>query len=167
MKLLSDQGVLPGTGSATGATGTYNPQSQTCLTSSGCSLDGSGCGPLGTDRDVEMCSNSPPSPPVSSPVSSPVAGPTQGDVNGEEACEEHGYTESECLSIGIDDDCCEWDENECWSKIGQQTCVMSSNPTPSSPVVAPSPVSSPVVAPSPVSSPSECVDSELRMVVNK
>jgi len=47
MKLLSETGVLPGSGSALGATGTYSPASQTC--SNGCGLDGSAaaCGPLG------------------------------------------------------------------------------------------------------------------------
>lgn len=96
MKLISAEGELPGTGSATGATATYKPLSQVCP--SGCSLDGSGCGLLGTDPDVEHCSNL---PPVSSPVSSPVAGPTptgSGDVSGEKACEGLGYTQSECLS---------------------------------------------------------------------
>ena len=51
MKLLSLNGVLPGTGSSIGATGTYNPASQTCP--AGCGLDGlsgaSACGPLSGD----------------------------------------------------------------------------------------------------------------------
>jgi hypothetical protein len=56
MKLISVDGVLPGTGSAVGATATYNPSSQSC--SSGCGLDGSGCGELGNIRgDVNHCSN--------------------------------------------------------------------------------------------------------------
>jgi len=56
MKVLSADGVLPGSGNAAGATATYNPSSQTC--SSGCGLDGSGCGELGNIRgDVNHCSN--------------------------------------------------------------------------------------------------------------
>mmetsp|Transcript_4148 Transcript_4148/g.7937 ORF Transcript_4148/g.7937 Transcript_4148/m.7937 type:complete len:426 (+) Transcript_4148:288-1565(+) len=56
MQLLSADGVLPGSGNAAGATATYNPSSQTC--SSGCGLDGSGCGELGNIRgDVNHCSN--------------------------------------------------------------------------------------------------------------
>jgi hypothetical protein len=56
MKLISVDGVLPGTGSAVGATATYNPSSQSC--SSGCGLDGSGCGELGNIRgDVNHCNN--------------------------------------------------------------------------------------------------------------
>ena len=56
MKLLSANGVLPGTGSSAGATATYSPSSQTC--SNGCALDGTGCGELGNiPRDVDTCSN--------------------------------------------------------------------------------------------------------------
>jgi hypothetical protein len=56
MNLLSANGVLPGTGSAAGATATYNPSSQTC--SGGCGLDGSGCGTLGNVAgDVNHCRN--------------------------------------------------------------------------------------------------------------
>ena len=56
MVLLSSRGVLPGSNSATGATGTYNPSSQTC--SGGCALDGSGCGDLGNNEDVHRCPTS-------------------------------------------------------------------------------------------------------------
>lgn len=56
MKLLSVEGVLPGTNSTIGATSTYFPSSQTCR--SGCGLDGSGCGALGKIQgDVNHCAN--------------------------------------------------------------------------------------------------------------
>ena len=56
MKLLSANGVLPGSNSSDGATSTYNPSSQTCST--GCGLDGSGCGNLGNVHgDVNPCEN--------------------------------------------------------------------------------------------------------------
>jgi len=42
------------------------------------------------------------------------------ELNGEEACEEHGYNEQECLEIG--NDCCHYKQNYCWSSIGQDEC---------------------------------------------
>jgi hypothetical protein len=85
MKLLLANGVLPGTGSAAGATATYNPSSQTC--SGGCGLDGSGCGTLGNfPGDVNHCRNegttfvpSPSTP--TSPTLSPVQAPTPTQSN--------------------------------------------------------------------------------------
>ena len=84
MKLLSSSGVLPGAGGV-GATQTYTPSKQTC--SNGCALDGSGCGALGNDQDVERCDNigstfSPTKSPVgpTTITSAPVAGPTKSPV---------------------------------------------------------------------------------------
>ena len=66
MKLLSSNGVLPGSGGS-GARYTYKPSSQTC--SNGCGLDGneSACGPLGNSDDPDPCSNVG-SPPITSCV---------------------------------------------------------------------------------------------------
>lgn len=154
MKLMSPIGVLPGSGrQSTGATATYNPSSQTC--SNGCSLDGSGCGVLGGSNNVCTYSQTPtppsptpPSPTPPSPSLSPITPspptslipsptPPTGDINGEEACENHGYSQSTCLSIGINNDCCQWDEGECWSAIGQNVCQTESAP----PVPSPTSVS--------------------------
>ena len=46
--------------------------------------------------------------------------------NGEEACEGHGFDETQCLAIP----CCQWDADEpdgqgCWSAVGQATCMGS------------------------------------------
>merc|ERR1712216_489831 len=43
--------------------------------------------------------------------------------NGEEACEGHGFDETQCLAIP----CCQWDAEEpdgegCWSAVGQDIC---------------------------------------------
>ena len=45
-------------------------------------------------------------------------------INGEEACEGHGLDEVQCLNIGISNDCCQWDDGDCWSAIDQDICVM-------------------------------------------
>jgi hypothetical protein len=124
MKLLSTNGVLPGTDSATGATGTYNPSSQSCP--NGCGLDGSGCGPQGNEEYVNSCSTS----------------LTGGELNGEEACENNGYTQSQCLNVG-DGSCCNWNLNECWSSIGQSPCPGTGSPT------APTPTAPTPTAPTP------------------
>jgi hypothetical protein len=127
MKLLSSSGELPGTNSNNGATGTYKPSSQTCA--NGCGLDGSGCGQQGNDPDIDVCEPSP-RPPTSSPPSP--TPPTGGELNGEEACEEKGYTRNQCLKVG-DGSCCQWDDNSCWSKIGQNLCPGTGTPTPPTP----------------------------------
>jgi len=122
MILLSSNGVLPGGGSSTGATGTYNPSKQTC--SNGCALNGVGCGPQGNLEDLDSCDDvGGPSPTPPSPTP-----PTQGDLNGEEACEEQGFTLSECRAVG-DGSCCEFDDGECWSKIGQNKCPGTGTPS--------------------------------------
>ena len=41
--------------------------------------------------------------------------------NGEEACEGHGFDQDQCLQVG----CCEWDDNSCWSSIGDDECSRS------------------------------------------
>jgi len=46
--------------------------------------------------------------------------------NGEEACEGHGFDETQCLAIP----CCQWNADEpdgqgCWSAVGQATCMGS------------------------------------------
>ena len=138
MKLLSTNGVLPGTNSVTGATGTYKPSSQTC--SNGCGLDGSGCGPQGNEEDVNSCSTS----------------LTGGELNGEEACENNGYQESQCLNVG-DGSCCDWDVNQCWSSIGQALCPGTGTPT------APTPTAPTPTPPSPTGN--SCIDSQLRFKV--
>lgn len=47
--------------------------------------------------------------------------------NGEEACEGHGFDETQCLAIP----CCQWDAEEpdgegCWSAVGQDICDLGS-----------------------------------------
>jgi len=75
---------------------------------------------------------SPPAPPTPSPPAptpSPPAPPTPsppGDdddddddgLNGEEACENKGFSQNECAAVG----CCQWDDGECWSAVGTDTC---------------------------------------------
>jgi hypothetical protein len=85
MKLLSSSGVLPGAGGG-GATQTYSPSKQKC--DSGCALDGTGCGALGNDIDLDRCPGgpvsglltSPPtlSPPTLLPTPEPTLRPTPG-----------------------------------------------------------------------------------------
>jgi len=52
-------------------------------------------------------------------------------ANGEEACEDHGYDETTCLSIGSPN-CCEWvsEENECYSPIGADECKIPETTNP-------------------------------------
>lgn len=78
LKLISAQGVLPGSGGS-GAASTYNPSSQTCI--NGCALDGSGCGELGALEDLpDNCANvgtySPTKSPVEPPTTSGTPAPT-------------------------------------------------------------------------------------------
>jgi len=44
--------------------------------------------------------------------------PALADLNGEEACEGKGYTPVECQDIG----CCHWNDGECWSSVGTDSC---------------------------------------------
>merc|ERR1712130_1067734 len=46
--------------------------------------------------------------------------PCQGEAagNGECMCEEHGYSENQCSQIG----CCQFDNGECWSAVGDGQC---------------------------------------------
>jgi len=46
-------------------------------------------------------------------------------LNGEKACEDHGYNETECSSIG----CCSWsnNNNNCLSDVGSDPCLQSKN----------------------------------------
>ena len=37
---------------------------------------------------------------------------------GEEVGEGHGYSQAQCEAI----DCCEWDDDECWSSVGKNPC---------------------------------------------
>jgi len=39
--------------------------------------------------------------------------------SGHEACEGHGYDEYACSQIG----CCQWDDNSCWSFVGEGSCA--------------------------------------------
>lgn len=153
MKLFSSEGVLPGSRSSTGATGTYKPSSQTC--SSGCGLDGSGCGSQGNSEDFDAC-NSAPTPTAPTPtLPTPTPPSGGGELNGEEACENKGYTEEECPNVG-DGSCCEFDDGECWSKISTDICPGTGGaPTPPT---APTPT-----PPSPTSG--SCNDSSLRFRV--
>ena len=48
--------------------------------------------------------------------------------DGEEACQGHGYTQTECEAIG----CCQWDDDDdgdisCWSAVGTSSCTGSSD----------------------------------------
>jgi len=147
MKLLSKNGVLPGSGGF-GAQFTYNPSSQTCT--GGCALDGSGCGTLGNEpqapsRCVKRCEdNSLFRKKVGAkrrkcrwfskgksakrckkknviencPVSCNVCG-----KNGEEVCEGKALNEAQCNSIS----CCGWNDGQCWSSVGQNLCYASSS----------------------------------------
>ena len=45
--------------------------------------------------------------------------------NGEEVCEGHGYTQITCESIS----CCQWDNGQCWSAVGQDPCSTHSDLT--------------------------------------
>jgi len=103
MELFFSNGILPGSNSATGATGTYKPPSMTC--SNGCGLDGTGCGPQGNSLDVDICPSA-----------------SSGELmNGEEACENKGLTHSACFKVG-NGSCCQWDDDKCYSAIGQNNC---------------------------------------------
>ncbi len=151
MKLFSSSGVLPGSNSSTGATGTYKPSSQTC--SNGCGLDGSGCGSQGNSFDVDPCSAQPPTAPTPTaptPTAPSPTTPTGGELNGEEACENKGYTRTECLNVG-DGSCCQFDEGECWSDIGTNLCPGSGGaPSPTAPTpTAPTPSAPTPTAPTP------------------
>merc|ERR1719491_669696 len=93
MKLLSSDGVLPGSGG--GAHLSYQPKSQKCLIPNGCSLDGSGCGPQGNNLDLNRCTAPPPvDAPVDAPVNAPVDAPVSQPVgtyypSDESACEDN------------------------------------------------------------------------------
>jgi len=164
---------------ATGTT--YNPSSQICnngcgLDGSGCGDLGNENDEV--DQSADTPTPPSPSPPTSSaPITSPVANPTPTpsppptssapitspvvnptptppsgkDLNGEEACEEKGYTQSACLAVGINNNCCDWNDNQCWSAIGQDVCD-TSPPSPSPPTSSAS-ITSPVANPTPTPSP--------------
>jgi hypothetical protein len=51
------------------------------------------------------------------------SGPSGPEANGEEVCEGHDFDEATCGEIG----CCQWDENQCWSAVGQDVCPMKKN----------------------------------------
>ena len=40
-------------------------------------------------------------------------------MGGGDACQDHGYDEEKCLSIG----CCAFDGDECWSDVEDFECV--------------------------------------------
>ena len=40
--------------------------------------------------------------------------------NGEEVCEGYEFSQAECLAIA----CCEWDDGDCWSAVGQDQCLV-------------------------------------------
>merc|ERR1712048_65003 len=42
----------------------------------------------------------------------------KGGKNGEQVCEGHGFREEQCLNIS----CCEWNDGQCWSAVGQDSC---------------------------------------------
>jgi hypothetical protein len=77
MRLLSLQGVLPGSG-GNGATATYKPSKQKC--SGGCGLDGVGCGTQGSSQNADLrCTwsgGNPPTPPSPTPPSPTPPSPT-------------------------------------------------------------------------------------------
>ena len=41
-------------------------------------------------------------------------------LNGEQVCEGHGYNYADCNNIG----CCHYDDNACWSSVGQNECIV-------------------------------------------
>jgi len=148
MKLLSKDGVLPGSGGA-GAQFTYKPSSQTCP--SGCALDGSGCGDLGSkDQAPSRCEPGCEDDPSFRKVftnkndvirskgckwfakgnsakrcrkkdaieNCPVSCGVCGK-NGEEVCEQMNLKKrSKCEAVS----CCNWEEEQCWSSVGADIC---------------------------------------------
>ena len=46
------------------------------------------------------------------------AGGSGENDNAEHVCERHGFTFSQCDALG----CCEWDDGECWSRVGTCPC---------------------------------------------
>eukprot|EP00592_Proboscia_alata_P011198 CAMPEP_0194365782 /NCGR_PEP_ID=MMETSP0174-20130528/13799_1 /TAXON_ID=216777 /ORGANISM="Proboscia alata, Strain PI-D3" /LENGTH=170 /DNA_ID=CAMNT_0039140623 /DNA_START=970 /DNA_END=1482 /DNA_ORIENTATION=+ len=147
MKLLSLNGVLPGTNSATGATGTYNPSSQTC--SSGCGLDGKSgsnvCGALGSQNESPAkcvlrtkCEDNPeflvknkagkscdwvgqkPSKRCRQPGAIKNCKITRDvcDKNGEEVYENSKLNKNYCKKVG----CCSWGGGKCLSDVETSQC---------------------------------------------
>ena len=41
-----------------------------------------------------------------------------GDMNGEAVCEGKDFSQRQCLDVG----CCYWEEGECWSAVGRDSC---------------------------------------------
>jgi len=169
MKLLSLDGELPGSGgSSKGARLTYKPSSQTC--SSGCGLNGSGCGSLGNNPDVSNCDNDDNNnddnnnddnnnddddytgcknnPNFVLKIKNKKrkcsyfgkknrskrcrnVGVIQNcktackvcDKNGEQVCENRKLKKEACKAIS----CCEWNDGECWSKVGTEKCWQNKN----------------------------------------
>jgi len=141
MKLLSKNGVLPGSGSK-GAQFTYLPSSQTCA--SGCALDGTGCGPLGSkNRAPDLCDaggcvdngnfswkgkgcswfeKSPRNRcKKKGAIENCPSACSVCDKNGEKVCETKNLTKKVCESIS----CCKWNDGQCWSSIGRDVCFSS------------------------------------------
>jgi hypothetical protein len=148
MKLLSKNGVLPGSGGA-GAQFTYKPSSQTCP--SGCALDGSGCGDLGNKNQAPSrcepgCEDNPSFRKVfknnQQEIKSkgcnwfakgnsakrcrkkdviencPVSCGVCGK-NGEEVCEQMNLKkQSKCEAVS----CCNWNKGKCWSSVDDGIC---------------------------------------------
>merc|ERR1711934_27152 len=65
-----------------------------------------------------------PSPTSGSPALSPTSG-----SNGETACEGQGFNPSQCQAVG----CCQWDDGQCWSAVGNGACGSGGETTPPSP----------------------------------
>jgi hypothetical protein len=71
-----------------------------------------------------------PAPAPGNAVASPGAPGGAPPPHGEDACERHGFTKEQCLSVG----CCHWNEEHgpeyqtCWSSVGQSSCLGYYNP---------------------------------------
>eukprot|EP01047_Picozoa_sp_COSAG01_P102046 COSAG01_NODE_31692_length_593_cov_0.566802_1_plen_145_part_10 len=90
------------------------------------------------DIDVDECASSPcVNGAVCTESASHMSGGTGGGgaggvLNGEQACENHGYNNTQCLSVGVSPNatgtaaqsCCHWNSGlgECFSSIGQNRC---------------------------------------------
>jgi hypothetical protein len=150
MKLLSLDGELPGSGGA-GAQKTYNPTSQSCSASSGCGLDGEGCGPQGNSDDIQRCESEPVTcedkkgkvvwwnkkagkkkcnffkrkPNRRCRRKGAIAACPQScnmcGKNGEEVCESLKLKKNACNAIS----CCQWGDGQCWSNVGNDQCFSS------------------------------------------
>jgi len=51
----------------------------------------------------------------------------RSEITGEEVCEGHKFNPAQCQAIG----CCQWDDEQCWSAVGDGPCDMGGSKYPS------------------------------------